>query len=134
VSTVEQSRPGPAATASRAPAGLLVVGLGSAGRRHLRSLMALETLRPLRVLRSGHGAASDADWRHLPEHRDLEAALAERPAAVVVANPTALHVPVALAAARAGDFRIRTTSSFPSSSRTQTCTASSREVASERPT
>ncbi len=102
MSTAQQTRPGPAAASGPVPAGLLVVGLGSAGRRHLRSLLALETLRPLRVLRSGHGVAPDPDWRHLPEHRDLEAALAEKPAAVVVANPTALHVPVALAAARAG--------------------------------
>lgn len=34
--------------------------------------------------------------------RDLERALAARPAAVLVTNPTALHLPVALAAARTG--------------------------------
>lgn len=101
--TVLQSlRPESPGTRAQAQGGVLVAGLGSAGRRHLRSLMDLETGRPLGVLRSGHGAPPDADWCHLPEHRVLAAALAERPAAVVVANPTALHVPVALAAARAG--------------------------------
>lgn len=81
---------------------VLVIGAGSIGRRHARSLRALDPRRPLRLCRSGHGAPLEDDLRALPVERDLAAALARRPRAVVVATPTALHVPAACAALRAG--------------------------------
>jgi predicted dehydrogenase len=79
---------------------VVVAGLGSVGRRHLENLRALGV--PATLLRTGHGGRIDDRFRHLPVDVDLDAALARRPRAVIVANPTALHLPVSLAAARAG--------------------------------
>lgn len=93
---------GAALGAREARGGILVAGLGSIGRCHLRSLLALDTRRPLCLYRSGHGATVEPGWRHLPVHGDLTVALAQRHQAVIVAGPTALHLPVALQAARAG--------------------------------
>lgn len=81
---------------------VLVVGAGSIGRAHLHNLRALEPRRPLRVLRSGLGRALPPSLADVPVEHDLAAALARRPSAVVVANPTALHLDTALTAARAG--------------------------------
>jgi predicted dehydrogenase len=44
----------------------------------------------------------DAEIDGIPTFYDLDSALAENPIAVVIANPTAAHIDVALAAARAG--------------------------------
>jgi predicted dehydrogenase len=81
---------------------VLICGLGSIGRRHLRHFRALQVSR-IDAYRTGK--ATIADGNHLEPDRvfgDLDRALAERPAMVVVANPTALHVPTALKAVRAG--------------------------------
>jgi predicted dehydrogenase len=89
--------------ARRAAAGeVLIAGAGSIGRMHARSLLAVDPGRRLRFLRSGHGGALDAELGSLPVDLDLDAALARAPAAVVVAVPTALHVPLATRALRAG--------------------------------
>ncbi len=84
-----------------APAPVVVAGLGSVGRRHLENLRALG-VRDVTLLRSGHGGRIDDRFRHLPVDVDLGQALARRPRAVLGATPTALHLPVSLAAARAG--------------------------------
>src|SRR5690606_38453728 len=47
------------------------------------------------------GADLERDYR-IQVHRDLAAALAQRPDAVLVCNPNALHVAVALECVRAG--------------------------------
>ncbi|MBN2370330.1 MAG: Gfo/Idh/MocA family oxidoreductase [Vicinamibacteria bacterium] len=79
---------------------LLFVGLGSIGRRHLHNIESLGHSRVI-LYRSGFGAAlPDASHRQV-EH-DLSLALMYRPVVVIVSNPTALHMPVALAAARQG--------------------------------
>jgi predicted dehydrogenase len=80
------------------PAPLAVAGAGSIGRRHLRNLRALG-VGPLVVLRSGAGSAARTGLR---EEHDLAGVLGQHPRAVLVCNPTSLHVPTALAAARAG--------------------------------
>jgi predicted dehydrogenase len=80
---------------------VVVVGLGSIGRRHLENLRGLG-VSDVTLLRTGHGGRIDDRFRHLPVDVELTAALARRPRAVIVANPTALHLPVSLAAARAG--------------------------------
>jgi predicted dehydrogenase len=88
----------PLATPLRGP--VVVAGVGSIGRRHLANLRRLG-VEELVLYRTGHGARE----AYLPDvtiETDLAAALACRPAAVLVCNPTALHVPVALEAARAG--------------------------------
>jgi predicted dehydrogenase len=80
---------------------ILIAGLGSVGRRHLTNLQALGWKR-IRLYRTGYSTLTDADLSAFPAERDLDEALARKPLAVLVCNPSALHVPVALAAARAG--------------------------------
>jgi predicted dehydrogenase len=80
---------------------ILIAGLGSVGRRHLSNLRALGWTR-IRLYRTGRSTLPDESLAAYPVDRDLSAALARRPRAVIVANPSALHVPLALAAARAG--------------------------------
>jgi predicted dehydrogenase len=81
---------------------ILICGLGSIGRRHLRNLRALGE-EDIVLLRSGKGTLPDDELAGLPVERDLRSALGNwRPDAVVVATPTALHLEAAIPAARAG--------------------------------
>ena len=84
------------------PGHALVCGLGSIGRRHLRHLRAAGVER-IDAYRTGLATLPD-EGQPAPDRvfNDLEEALSEGPELVVVANPTALHLPVAVAAARAG--------------------------------
>jgi predicted dehydrogenase len=78
----------------------LIAGAGSIGTRHLANLRSLDChgLRLYRTsLRPRIGAPSD-----VPVERELASAFRRHPRAVLVCNPTSLHIPVALAAARAG--------------------------------
>jgi predicted dehydrogenase len=81
---------------------ILIAGLGSIGRRHFRNLIALgET--DLVLLRSHRATLPDETLAGYPVETDLQAALrAHSPEAVIVANPTALHLDVAIPAAEAG--------------------------------
>ncbi|KAF0109291.1 MAG: putative oxidoreductase [Anaerolineaceae bacterium] len=80
---------------------ILIAGLGSIGRRHLRNLRALgET--DILLYRSHRATLPDDELSGLPVETDLRAALDLRPAAVIVANPTALHLDVAIPAVEAG--------------------------------
>ena len=93
---------------------VLFAGLGGIGQRHLRNLrqivgdvevLAYRVRRQSGVLtdKLQIEAGAQLDERYnLRVFSDLDAALAEKPAAVFVCNPTSLHMPVALAAARAG--------------------------------
>lgn len=81
---------------------VLVVGYGSIGRRHWQNAMSLGCL-DVRVARCGPtrtGAFPDPPGA--PVYTDLHAALEERPAIVIVANPTSLHASTAIAAMEAG--------------------------------
>ena len=81
---------------------LLISGLGSIGRRHLSNLRQLgcDDLVLHRTLKS---SLPDEAFEGLPIERDLEKALEEfRPEVVLVTNPTANHLDVAIPAARAG--------------------------------
>ena len=79
----------------------LIAGFGSIGRRHLRNLRSLgET--DILLYRTHHSTLDDEEIQGLVVETDLEAALSHRPDAVIVANPTALHMEVAIPAARAG--------------------------------
>jgi len=78
---------------------ILVAGVGSSGARHVRNLLDLGH-RDILLYRTGLGTlANDFD---LPVVDCLEAGLERRPLAVIVANPTANHVPTAIRAAQAG--------------------------------
>lgn len=79
----------------------LVAGLGSIGRRHLRNLLALGE-RELLLYRTRRSTLPDAELDGLPVETDLGRALDWRPDAVIVANPTALHLDVAIPAAQQG--------------------------------
>ena len=80
---------------------ILIAGLGSIGRRHLRNLKALgET--DILLYRSHHATLPEDELAGIPVESDLRRALAQKPDAVIVANPTALHLDVAIPAAEAG--------------------------------
>jgi predicted dehydrogenase len=79
----------------------MIAGLGSIGRRHLRNLRALGE-EDILLYRTHQSTLSDDDLAGLPAESDLSAALALGPQAVIVANPTALHLDVAMPAAQAG--------------------------------
>ena len=80
---------------------ILIAGLGSVGRRHLRNLQALGE-RDLVLYRTHHSTLPEEELAGFPVETNLETALARKPDAVVVANPTALHLDVAIPAAQAG--------------------------------
>jgi predicted dehydrogenase len=93
---------------------ILLAGLGSIGQRHARNLRAVlgddVDLLAYRVRGLRHVIApdmriepGDVEARYgLTTFTDLDDALAAGPDAVFVTNPNSLHMPVALAAARAG--------------------------------
>ena len=80
----------------------LIAGLGSIGRRHFRNLIALgET--DLILLRTRKATLPDDELAGYPVETDIHEALQKhKPDAVVVANPTSLHLGVAIPAAEAG--------------------------------
>ncbi len=79
----------------------LIAGYGSIGRRHLRNLLTLgET--DLLLLRSNRSTLPEEEIAHIPVETEITAALAHRPDAVIISNPTALHLDVAIPAAEAG--------------------------------
>ncbi|MEW6649265.1 MAG: Gfo/Idh/MocA family oxidoreductase [Chloroflexota bacterium] len=79
----------------------LIAGYGSIGRRHLRNLIALGE-RDVLLYRTRRSTLPTDEIADLVTETDLEAALARRPDAVIIANPTALHLAVAIPAARQG--------------------------------
>ena len=79
----------------------LIAGLGSIGRRHLRNLLSLGEHDVL-LFRTHQSTLPDAELLGLPTYTNLDEALAQEPDGVIVANPTAAHMAVALPAARAG--------------------------------
>jgi predicted dehydrogenase len=80
---------------------ILIAGFGSIGRRHFHNLLTLGE-RDILFYRSGRSTLPDDELEGYPVETDLQAALSHRPQAVIVANPTALHLDVAIPAAEAG--------------------------------
>lgn len=81
---------------------ILIAGLGSIGRRHFRNLLALGE-KDLVFYRTHQATLSDDELAGFPVETDLAGALKKhQPQAVIVANPTALHLNVAIPAAEAG--------------------------------
>lgn len=80
----------------------LIAGLGSIGRRHFRNLIALgET--DIVLLRTRKGTLPDDELAGYPVETDIYEALTDhKPDAVIVANPTSMHMEVAIPAAEAG--------------------------------
>ena len=79
----------------------LISGLGSIGRRHFRNLLALGE-RDILLHRTHRATLPDDELAGFPVETDLAAALAHKPDALIVANPTALHLEAAIPAAEAG--------------------------------
>ena len=80
----------------------LIAGLGSIGRRHFRNLIALGE-KNIVLLRTRKATLPDDELAGYPVETDIHEALKKhKPAAVIVANPTALHLDIAIPAAEAG--------------------------------
>ena len=79
----------------------LIAGFGSIGRRHFRNLLALGQ-RDILFYRTGRSTLPDDELDGFIVETDLNKALAHKPDAVIVANPTAAHLSTALLAAEAG--------------------------------
>lgn len=79
----------------------LIAGLGSIGRRHLKNLTALGE-KDIILYRNKLSTLPDEELSGLPVETNIEEALAHRPDAVIISNPTSLHFDVAIPAAKAG--------------------------------
>ncbi len=80
----------------------LIAGLGSVGRRHFRNLIALGE-KDIVLLRTRKATLPDDELAGYPVETDLQEALEKhKPDAVIVSNPTAFHLDVAIPAAEAG--------------------------------
>jgi predicted dehydrogenase len=80
---------------------ILIAGFGSIGRRHFHNLLALGE-HDILFYRSGRSTLPDDELKGFVVETDLDAALSHLPQAVIIANPTALHLNVAIPAAEAG--------------------------------
>lgn len=79
----------------------LIAGLGSIGRRHLHNLLTLGE-QDIILYRTHQSTLPDVDLPDFPVETTLQAAFSHKPDAVIVSNPTALHMEVAIPAAQAG--------------------------------
>ena len=80
----------------------LIAGLGSIGRRHFRNLVALGE-QDIVLLRTRKATLPDDELAGFPVETDIQAALKKhKPDAVIVANPTSMHLDIAIPAAEAG--------------------------------
>jgi predicted dehydrogenase len=73
------------------PRRILVCGLGSIGRRHLRLLHELNPSPELAAWRSGHGAGCPEEELLVAQFSSLQEAVAWQPDAAIVASPAPLH-------------------------------------------
>jgi predicted dehydrogenase len=80
----------------------LIAGLGSIGRRHFRNLISLGE-KDIILLRTRKATLPDDELAGYPVETKLQQALQKhKPDAVIVANPTSMHLDVAIPAAEAG--------------------------------
>jgi predicted dehydrogenase len=84
------------------PRRVLVCGLGSIGRRHLRLLHALDPTVEIAALRSGRGDACAEEALLTAIFRGIEEALAWKPEAAIVATPAPFHCSLATVLVGAG--------------------------------
>ena len=81
---------------------VLVVGCGSIGRRHIDNLTRIGGHELIAYRTRREGVAELAQRYGVRSVFSLEEALAQHPDVAIIANPTSLHVPIALEAVRAG--------------------------------
>jgi predicted dehydrogenase len=80
----------------------LIAGLGSIGRRHFRNLIALGE-KEIILLRTRKGTLPDDELAGYSVETNVQEALQKhKPEAVIVSNPTSMHLDVAIPAAEAG--------------------------------
>ena len=79
----------------------LIAGLGSIGRRHLKNLLELGQ-KDIVLYRTRQSTLGDEDLQGFPVELDIQKALSHKPDAVIISNPTALHMDVAVPAAEIG--------------------------------
>ena len=80
----------------------VLAGLGSIGRRHFRNLISLGE-KDIILLRTRKATLSDDELAGYPVETDIHEAINKhKPDAVIVANPTSLHLDVVIPAAEAG--------------------------------
>ena len=79
----------------------LIAGLGSIGRRHFRNLISLGE-KDIVLLRTRKATLPDDELAGFPVETDIQEALKKhKPDAVIVANPTSMHLDIAIPAAEA---------------------------------
>lgn len=81
---------------------ILIVGCGSIGLRHLENFKKIDNCRVLALRTSCDDIAAFERKYGVKVFTDFKKALAEKPEAVVISNPTSLHVKYAISAAEAG--------------------------------
>jgi predicted dehydrogenase len=79
----------------------VIAGLGSIGRRHLRNLVSLGE-KDVILYRKNLSTLEDKELDGFPVVYDIDDALKERPDAIIISNPTSMHLEVAIPAASAG--------------------------------
>ena len=80
---------------------ILIAGLGSIGRQHFRNIVALGE-QDILLYRTHQSTLPEDELADFPVETDLGQALSQNPDAVIITNPTARHLEVAIPAARAG--------------------------------
>jgi len=79
----------------------LIVGFGSIGRRHFQNLLTLGQ-NDIILLRSLKSKLDTSELSNFPVISNIDEALSLKPDAVILANPTSLHLEFAIPAAEAG--------------------------------
>lgn len=79
----------------------VIAGLGSIGSRHLRNLISLGE-RDIILYRSNLSTFSNDELKEFPVETNFDLALDHKPDAVIISNPTSLHLNIAIPAVEAG--------------------------------
>ena len=79
----------------------LIAGYGSIGRRHLNNLLSLG-YSDIVLYRTHQSTLGEDPVKDIPVETNLTKALEMQPDAVIISNPTAKHLEVAIPAAKAG--------------------------------
>ena len=73
---------------------ILIAGLGSIGRRHLKNLISLGES-DIVLYRTHKSSLPDEELDKFPVETDLRKAFGNKPDAVIISNPTAMHMVIA---------------------------------------
>jgi predicted dehydrogenase len=79
----------------------LIAGLGSIGHRHFKNLKTLGQ-KDILLYRTHQSTLADDDLKDFQVETDIQKALSHKPDAVIISNPTAVHMDIAIPAAEVG--------------------------------